>query len=151
MVLKLTPFLKNKNRIFIRIITWNSIHLFTLLAVKTDKIELMIADNLINDEHSIPIIITSDMIVKSFAKGYHPHKGLWKPFINEELTTAMEPDNVIDKYAVCVKKNNVIVGHLPLGKDGRFVEMIFYFLRADRYAECKVIITGKEVNLGDGD
>ena len=73
MVLKLIPFLKNKNRIFIRIITWNSIHLFTLLAVKTDKIELMIGDNLINDEHSIPIIITSDMIVKSFAKGYHPH------------------------------------------------------------------------------
>ena len=29
--------------------------------------------------------------------------------------------------------------------------MIFYFLSADRYAECKVIITGKEVNLGDGE
>ena len=28
--------------------------------------------------------------------------------------------------------------------------MIFYFLSADRYAECKVIITGK-VNLGDGE
>ena len=27
--------------------------------------------------------------------------------------------------------------------------MIFYFLRADKYAECKVIITEKEVNLGD--
>ena len=63
----------------------------------------------------------------------------------------MEPDNVVDKYAVCVKKNNVIVGHLPLGKDVRFVKMILYFLRADRYAECKVIITGKEVNLGDGE
>ena len=47
----------------------------------------------------------------------------------------MEPYNVIDKYAVCVKKNNVIVGHLPLGKDGRFAKIIFYFLRADRYAE----------------
>ena len=62
----------------------------------------------------------------------------------------MEPDNVVDKYAVCVKKNNVVVRHLPLGKDGRFAKMIFYFLGADRYAECKVIITGKEVNLGDG-
>ena len=29
--------------------------------------------------------------------------------------------------------------------------MIFYFLRAGRYAECKVIITGKEVDLSDGD
>ena len=51
----------------------------------------------------------------------------------------MEPDNVV----VFVKKNNVIVGHLPLGKDGRFAKMLFYFLRADRYAECKVKITGK--------
>ena len=29
--------------------------------------------------------------------------------------------------------------------------MIFYFLRADQDAECKVVIAGKEVNLGDGD
>ena len=112
--------------------------------------ELMIGKNLINNEHSIPIIITSDTIVKSFVKGYHAYKDLWKPFINEELTTEMEPDNVVDKYAVCVKKKNVIVGYLPLGKDGRFAKMIFYFLRADRYTECKVIITGKEVNLSDG-
>ena len=111
--------------------------------------ELMIGDNPINDEHSIPIIITSDMIVKSFVKGYHTYKDLWKPFINEELTTAMEPDNVVYKYAVCVKKNNVIVRHLPLGKYGRFANIVFYFFRADRYTEWKVIITAKEVNLGD--
>ena len=89
----------------------------------------MIGDNLINGKHSV-------------VKGYHAYKDLWKPFINEELTTAVEPDNVVDKYAVCVKKNNVIVGHLPLGKNERFAKMIFYFLRANRYAECKVIITG---------
>ena len=28
---------------------------------------------------------------------------------------------------------------------------MFYFLRAYRYAECKVIITDKEFNLGDGE
>ena len=115
------------------------VYILLLLTVKTDKMELMIGDNLINDEHLIPIIITSDMIVKSFVKGYHAYKDLWKPFINEDLATAMEPDNVV----VFVKKNNVIVGHLPLGKDGRFAKMLLYFLRADRYAECKVKITGK--------
>ena len=104
----------------------------------------MIGKNLINDEHSIPIIITLDM--KSFVKGYHANKDLWKPFINEELAIAMEPDNVVDKYAVCVKKNNLIGGHIPLGKDRRFAKMIFYFVRADRNAECKVITSGKEVN-----
>ena len=113
--------------------------------------ELMILKNITNDEHSIPILITSEMIVKSFVKGYHTYKFLWKPFINEELTIAMKPDNVADKLAVCVKKNNFIVGHLPFGKDGRFAKMIFYLLKADRYAECKIIITGKEVNLGDGE
>ena len=63
----------------------------------------------------------------------------------------MEPGNVVDKYAVCVRKNNVIVGRLLLGKDGRFTKMIFYFLRAERYAECKAIRTGKDVNLIDGE
>ena len=116
------------------------VYILLLLTVKTDKMELMIGDNLINDEHLIPIIITSDMIVKSFVKGYHAYKDLWKPFINEDLATALEPDNVV---VVCVKKKNVIVGHLPLGKDGRFAKMLLYFLRADRYAECKVKITGK--------
>ena len=71
--------------------------------------------------------------------------------MNEELETEMEPDNVMDKYAVCVKKNTSIVGHLPLGKNRKFAKMIFYFLRADQDAKCKVVITGKEVNFGDGD
>ena len=86
-----------------------------------------------------------------FMKVYHAYKDLWKPFINEELTTAMEPDNVVDKYAVCVKKSNVIVGRLPHGNNGRFAKMMFYLLRADKYAECRVITTGKEVNLGEGE
>ena len=55
----------------------------------------------------------------------------------------------MDKCAVCVKKNTSIVGHLPLGKNGKFAKMIFYFLRADQDAECKEYITGKKVNLGD--
>ena len=62
----------------------------------------------------------------------------------------MEPDNVMDKYAVCVKRNTSIVGHLPLDKNRKLAKMISYFLRADQDAEWKVVITGKEVNLGDG-
>ena len=27
----------------------------------------------------------------------------------------------------------------------------FYFIRAEQNADCKVVITGKEVNLSDGD
>ena len=64
----------------------------------------------------------------------------------------MEPANPLDKYAVAVKKNNVVVGHLPLGCSGKFAKTIFYFLRADEWGECKVIVivTRKPVNRGDG-
>ena len=82
-------------------------------------------------------------------KRYHEYKDLWKPFIIEELTIAMGLDNAVDKYAVHVIKNDVIVGHLPHGKNGRFAKKTFYLLRADKYAKCKVIITGKEVHFGD--
>ena len=58
--------------------------------------------------------------------------------------------NIVDKNAVSVKNNHVIVGHLPHGKSGKFAKMILYFLRANKYAEYKVIINVKKVNFGDG-
>ena len=57
----------------------------------------------------------------------------------------------MDKYAVCVKKENEIVGNLPLGKDRKFAKNVFYFLKADEYDSRNVLINGKPVNLGDGD
>ena len=51
--------------------------------------------------------------------------------MNEQLEPKMEPDNVMDKYAVCVKNNTSMAGYLPLGKKGKFGTIIFYFLRAD--------------------
>ena len=78
----------------------------------------------------------------TYVKGYHVYKNIWKSSVNEELETEMELDNVMDKYGVCVKKNTSMVGHLPLGKNGKFPKMIFYFLRADQDAE---------VNLGNRD
>ena len=58
---------------------------------------------------------------------------------------------MVDRYAVCVKKYNEIVGHLQLGKDRKFAKTVFYFLRADEYGSCDVLIKGKLVNLGDSD
>ena len=59
----------------------------------------------------------------------------------------MEPANPINKYAVTVKKNNVVVGHLRLRCWDKFAKTIFYF----EWSECKVIVTGKPVYRGDGD
>ena len=38
---------------------------------------------------------------------------VWSPFIGESLNTQMEVDNVHDKYAVKVLKNQAVVGHVP--------------------------------------
>ena len=57
---------------------------------------------------------------------------------------------LILKFAVCVKKNECIVSHLPLGNTGNFAKTIFYFLRTDKYSICEVEITGKLVKLGAG-
>ena len=49
----------------------------------------------------------------------------------------------MDKYVVCVKKENKIVGHLPLGRSGKFAKAIFYFLRVDELSSCEIVVTGK--------
>ena len=37
---------------------------------------------------------------------------VWSAFIGESLNTQVEPDNVHDKYAVKVLKNEAVVGHV---------------------------------------
>ena len=63
------------------------------------------------------IIVTTHFEIDSFVKGYHEYKNIWTPKIGETLSTEPDPGNLVDKYAVCVKKNNEIVGHLQLGKE----------------------------------
>ena len=61
----------------------------------------------------------------------------------------MEPTNKMDKFAIAVIKNKFI-GHIPLGKTGRFSKTVFYFLKCE-YNDSKVkIVDGKAVNLGNG-
>ena len=38
---------------------------------------------------------------------------VWSPFIGESLNTEVEPENIHDKYAVKVLKNEAVVGHMP--------------------------------------
>ena len=50
---------------------------------------------------------------ESFVTGHHVYKAVWPPFIGESLNTQMEVNNVHDKYAVKILKNQAIVGHVP--------------------------------------
>ena len=105
----------------------------------------------ITEDDTIRIVLLVNSETSSYMKGYHEYQKIWTPFLQEELCGEMEPANPVDKYAVAVKRNNVVVGHLPLRCSGKFPKTIFYFLRADEWSECKVIVTGKPVNRGDGD
>ena len=96
------------------------------------------------------IVVTTNFDVDSFVKEYYEDKSICKPKIGEILSIEREPGNLVCKCVVYVKKENEIVGYLPLGKDGKSAKTTFYFLRADGYASCNVLIKGKSVNLGDG-
>ena len=80
----------------------------------------------LTQNEEIPIIVMTNFDVYLFVKGYHEYKSIWTPTIGEILSTKGEPGNLVDKYAVCLKKENQVVGHLPLGKDGKFTKTVFF-------------------------
>ena len=45
-------------------------------------------------------------------RGYHIYKDIWDATIGEELQCARESDNSNDRYAVAVRKNDAVVGHV---------------------------------------
>ena len=49
----------------------------------------------------------------SAVRGYHVYQDVWKPAAGEKLHAEQEFDNLMDKFAVKVTKNNETVGHLP--------------------------------------
>ena len=81
-------------------------------------------------DKEIQIVVTTNFEIDSFIKGCHEYKNIWTPKIGETLSTEPEPGNLVDKYAVWVKKNNETVGHLQLGKDGKFAKTVFYFFES---------------------
>ena len=103
----------------------------------------------LQDELLIVLITTLDL--ETFIKGHHMYKDIWAPKQGEQLDVLIEPDNRMDKFTVCVKINEKIVGHLKKGTSGSFAKTIFYFLRSDAYSNAWEKVTGKRCNLGDGE
>ena len=44
---------------------------------------------------------------------YHVYREIWEAAVGEVLICEREPDNASDRYAVAVKTEGTIVGHLP--------------------------------------
>ena len=97
-----------------------------------EAVEVKLEDILSCEE--IPIVrLKSYAINSSVVMGYHVYMKNWISSIGNELLGFMEPTNKLEKYAVPVKgKDEDIIGHLPLGKSGKFAKTVFYFLKSDK-------------------
>ena len=55
-------------------------------------------------QDEIPVILNTSLELEMHIKGHHVYKEVWIPEVGEKLSVLMEPDNRVDKFAVCVEK-----------------------------------------------
>ena len=51
--------------------------------------------------------------VNSMVRGYHVYQEVWEVLIGEVLSCVREAGNRHDPYAIAVKKDKLVIGHLP--------------------------------------
>ncbi len=76
-------------------------------------------------------------------RGYHIYQAIWTAAVGEVLACEREPRNTTDRYAVAVKKDGTVIGHLPR-KVSRVCSL---FLRRGGTIQCAV--TGRRMYSGD--
>ena len=76
-------------------------------------------------------------------RGYHVYLEIWEAVVGEVLVCEREPRNTADRYAVAVKKDGTIIGHLPR-KVSRVCSLL---LRRGGIIQC--IVTGPRRFSGD--
>ena len=81
----------------------------------------------------------------SYIRGYHAYKEQWNPFTGEVLPLEREPENAEDRFAVAIKKNGDVVGHIPIN----LAPTIPAFLRRSSN-RALAEVTGPKVNRGAG-
>lgn len=72
--------------------------------------------------------------VDSCARGYHVYESIWAAALGEQVGCIREPLNANDRYAVALKKDGVVIGHLPQ-KISRICSL---FIRRGGTIECTV-------------
>lgn len=71
------------------------------------------------ERRSSPGVEITDAIMEELlerrccVRGYHVYKEVWAAAVGEVLICQREPENASDRYAVAVKREGTIVGHLP--------------------------------------
>ena len=84
-------------------------------------------------QDELPIVLITTLDLETFIKGHYVNKDIWNAKEGEQLGVLMEPVNRMDKFAVCLKINEKIVGNLKKGTSWRFAKILFYFLCSDAY------------------
>lgn len=73
--------------------------------------------------------------IRSCIRGYHVYRDVWTALIGEELIGSRQCKNSVDRYAVAVKKNTEIVGHIPKS----ISKVCSLFLRRGGSISCTVV------------
>ena len=63
-------------------------------------------------QDELPIVVITTLDLETLIKGNHVYKDIWMLKQGEQLDILIEPDNRMGTFAVCVKINEKIVGHL---------------------------------------
>ena len=83
--------------------------------------------------------------LRSFFRGYHAYLAELTPDLGEILQVHIELGYVYDRYAEALKKDGIVVGHLPR----EISRTAHYFLQCERNSiECEIV--GQRVNRGRG-
>ena len=67
-------------------------------------------------------------------RGYHVYRHIWEAHVGENLVCERQPNNERGRYAVSVKQDGTIIGHLPR----KFSRVCSLFLRRGGSIECTV-------------
>ena len=70
----------------------------------------------------------------SCVRGYHVYRDIWEAVIGEVLQCERERTNAEDRYAVAVKKDGRIIGHLP----SKISRVCSLFLRRGGSIRCRI-------------
>ena len=70
----------------------------------------------------------------SVIQGHHIYKSVWTPVLGEVLSVSIEEGNSHDRFAVCMKRGKLIVGHVPREISCK----VWCFLRHGGQCTCEV-------------
>ena len=57
-------------------------------------------------------MVSNSLTVKSIVRGYHVYKTVWNPEINDKFDVCIDQYNEKDRYAMKIKIDDEIVGHV---------------------------------------